>query len=269
MVNQLSALGGSIVFCSSKTRSEIEFYHKAVGLNEPFIAENGAAVFIPKNYFPFSYACTKDARYKVIRLGASYESLREKLAEIKEKTAAKIVGFGDMTLEELAYDTGLPLNLAKLAQKREHDEPFRMVEGNKLHILKAIKNHGLHCTEGGRYFHLTGTNDKGKAINVLKNLYCQMFGKVETFGVGDSPNDFPMLNAVDRPFFIKKKACFNSRFNAWTEILQLIRTKVLYNSAQRDLFHFFINTAVSNVAITKKTIPVSHRISGMTAEVSL
>jgi predicted mannosyl-3-phosphoglycerate phosphatase (HAD superfamily) len=152
----------------------------------------------------------------------------------------------------------LPLNLAKLAQKREHDEPFRIVEGNKSHILKAIKNHGLHCTEGGRYFHLTGNNDKGKAIIVLKNLYFQMFGKVETYGVGDAPNDFPMLNVVDRPFFIKKKGCINSRFNAWTGILQLISAKVLLSSGQRDLFHFFINSAVNKVAANKKTNPVCH-----------
>jgi mannosyl-3-phosphoglycerate phosphatase len=225
IVNKLSALGSSIVFCSSKTRNEIEFYRKAVGLNEPFIAENGAAVFIPKNYFPFSYACAKTARYNVIRLGASYGTLRRKLAEIKEKTAAKIVGFGDMSLEELAFDTGLPSNLAKLAQKREHDEPFRILEGNKSCILDAIKREGLHCIEGGRYFHLTGNTDKGKAITVLKNLYCQMFGKVETFGVGDAPNDLPMLNTVDRPFFIKKKAGVNSRFNAWMGILQIVTGK--------------------------------------------
>ena len=133
------------------------------------------------------------------------------MAEIKEKTAAKIVGFGDMTLEELARDTGLPLKMAKLAQKREHDEPFRILEGKKSHILAAIKNEGLSCTEGGRYFHLTGNTDKGKAIAVLKNLYCQMFGHVETFGVGDGPNDLPMLKVVDRPFFITKKAGVNTR----------------------------------------------------------
>lgn len=222
IVHQLSALGGSIVFCSSKTRNEIEFYRKAVGLNEPFIAENGSAIFIPKHYFPFSYTCSRTAHYKVIRLGASYEVLRKKLAEIKEKTAAKIVGFGDMTLEELARDTGLPLKMAKLAQKREHDEPFRILEGNKSNIMTAIKNEGLNCTEGGRYFHLTGNTDKGKAIGVLKKLYCQMFGAIETFGVGDGPNDLPMLKIVDRPFFIKKKTDANSRFNAWMGILQLI-----------------------------------------------
>ena len=222
IVKQLAALGGSIVFCSSKTRSEIEYYRKAVGINEPFIVENGAAVFIPKNYFPSSFDCTQTTCYDVITLGVSYQTLRQKLAEIKEKTTAKILGFGDMTLEELAYDTILPLNLAKLAQKREHDEPFRILEGNKSQIIKAIKHEGLQCIEGGRYFHLTGNTDKGKAIVVLKNLYNQMFGRVETFGVGDGPNDLPMLKVVDRAFFIRKKAGVNLRFKAWTDILHFM-----------------------------------------------
>ncbi len=227
IVNQLTALGGSIVFCSSKTSNEIEFYRKAIGNSEPFIAENGAAIFIPKLYFPFSYDCSYATGYNVIRLGASYGALRKKLAEIKERTAAKIVGFGDMTLEELAYDTGLPLFLAKLAQKREHDEPFRILDGRKSHVFSAIKHEGLQCTEGGRYFHLTGNTDKGKAINILKHLYCQMFGKIETFGVGDGLNDLPMLKVVDKPFFIERKANVNSRLNAWAGILQLIGSKII------------------------------------------
>jgi mannosyl-3-phosphoglycerate phosphatase len=227
VVNQLSALCGSVVFCSSKTRNEIEFYRKAVGIDEPFISENGSAIFIPKLYFPFSYNCTQTSDYNVIRLGESYKTLREKLAEIKEKTGARIMGFGDMTLEELSCDTGLPLHLAKLAQQREHDEPFRILNGSKSNVIKAIKHEGLHCTQGGKYFHLTGNTDKGKAINILKNLYFQMFRKIETFGVGDGPNDFPMLKVVDRPFFIKKKAGASSRFNAWTGILQLIGTKLV------------------------------------------
>ena len=225
IVNQLSALGSSVVFCSSKTRNEIEFYRKTVGINEPFVAENGAAIFVPKSYFPFNYACAKTPFYNIIRLGASYGMLREKLGEIKKKTAATIVGFGDMNLEELAYDTGLPIHLAILAQNREHDEPFRIIEGNKSDVLKAIKYEGLRCTQGGRYFHLTGNNDKGKAINILKNLYGQMFGNVETFGIGDGPNDLSMLKAVDKPFFINKKSQGNSRFNAWMGILRLVMAK--------------------------------------------
>jgi mannosyl-3-phosphoglycerate phosphatase len=225
IVNKLAALGGSVVFCSSKTQSEIEFYRQAVGVNEPFIAENGAAVFIPKNYFSLQFNLAKTGHFDVIRLGVSYHMLRRKLAKIKEKTSAEIVGFGDMTLEEIAYDTGLPLNLAKLAQRREHDEPFRILEGNKGQIFKAIKHEGLQCSEGGRYFHLTGNTDKGKAMAVLKSLYSQMFGRIETFGVGDGPNDLPMLKAVDKPFFIRKEAGANSRLNTWLSILQIIAVK--------------------------------------------
>ena len=75
IVNQLSALGRSVVFCSSKTRNEIEFYRKIAGLNEPFVAENGAAIFIPKHYFPFNYDCTKTSITTPFRLGASYGML--------------------------------------------------------------------------------------------------------------------------------------------------------------------------------------------------
>jgi mannosyl-3-phosphoglycerate phosphatase len=222
IVNRLAALGGSIVFCSSKTRSEIEYYQKAVGLNEPFVAENGAAIFIPKGYFSFRYPSLTTHNYNIIRLGTSYDSLRRKLSRIKQKTAAKIIGFGDMALEELARDTGLTLKLAKLAKKREHDEPFRIVEGNKASVLTAVKNEGLSYTQGGRYFHLLENADKGKAVSILKSLYCQMFGKVDSFGIGDGPNDLPMLKAVEKPFLVEKKIGANSAFMAWKKVLQLV-----------------------------------------------
>lgn len=53
-----------------------------------------------------------------------------------------------------------------------------------------------------------------------------MFGRVQTFGVGDGPNDFSMLKAVDKPFFIKK-VTVNPRFNAWTGILNILAQKQL------------------------------------------
>jgi mannosyl-3-phosphoglycerate phosphatase len=242
IVDKLSAFGCSVVFCSSKTREEIEFYRKATGINEPFISENGAAIFIPKHYFPLNYNCYKTPRYNIIRLGTPYKILRKKLSEIKEKTSAKITGFGDMSLQELAFDTGLPMYMAKLAQKRENDEPFRIIEGKKASVLKAITKEGLSCSQGGRYFHLMGDNDKGKAVNVLKNLYSQTFGQIETIGVGDGPNDIPMLKAVDKPFLITKKPA--ARLNAWLGILESIKAKT-------PLTRFFINTAIGTVAANK------------------
>ncbi len=226
LIARLSDMGSSIVLCSSKTRSEIEFYRKELDIsNEPFIAENGSSIVIPNNHFPSNYSSIKTSKYDVISLGASYSFLREKLANIRLKTNSKIIGFGDMTTKELAKDTGLTLKLARLAKKRDHDEPFRIIQGNKAKIFSEIKNEGLKCTHGGRYFHLTGNTDKGKAVATLKKLYSQIFENIITFGIGDGINDLPMLKIVDIPFFIQKNCGKNRCQNALEKILQLINTK--------------------------------------------
>ena len=223
IISQLLALNVSIVFCTSKTKAEIMFYMEELGMNEPFIAENGAAIFIPKGYFPLNYAYTREtSSHYIIELGAPYSIVREKLAKVRMMTATDIVGFGDMTSEEIAKDTGLSLDLAKLAKKREYDEPFRIVDGNEKKVLNAIKREGLNYIRGAKYFHVLGNSDKGKAAIILKDLYSQMFGGIVTFGVGDGPNDLEMLKVVDTPFLVGKSAYKNLNYVVWEKILNLV-----------------------------------------------
>jgi len=223
IISQLLALNVSIVFCTSKTKAEIKFYMEEMGMNEPFIAENGAAIFIPKSYFPLNYAYTREtSSHYIIELGVPYSIVREKLAKVRMMTATDIVGFGDMTSEEIAKDTGLSLDLAKLAKKREYDEPFRIVDGNQKKVLNAIKREGLNCIRSAKYFHLLGNSDKGKAAIILKDLYSQMFGGIVTFGVGDGPNDLEMLKVVDTPFLVGKSAYKNLNYVVWKKILNLV-----------------------------------------------
>jgi mannosyl-3-phosphoglycerate phosphatase len=225
IISQLLALDVSIVFCSSKTRAEIEFYREEIGITDPFIAENGAAIFIPKDCFPLNYTYTKMTdSYCIIELGAPYSFIRKKLAKVRMQTAANIVGFGDMTPEEIAKDTGLTLNLAKLAKKRKYDEPFKIVKGNEMEVLNAIKKEDLSYTKGNRYFHLLGKSDKGKATTILRDLYSQKFGRIATFGIGDSQNDLTMLKVVDTPFLIRKTARKKANI-AWRKILELVTTQ--------------------------------------------
>ena len=47
--------------------------------------------------------------------------------------------------------------------------PSEILEGDKFAVLEAIADEGLHCVlGGGRYFHLTGDNDKGAATTHSK-----------------------------------------------------------------------------------------------------
>jgi mannosyl-3-phosphoglycerate phosphatase len=62
----------------------------------------------------------------------------------------------------------------------------------------------LQVTQGGRFYHLTGANDKGQAVLHLIELYRQKFDSIRTVALGDSLNDLPMLAVVDIPVLLSK-----------------------------------------------------------------
>jgi mannosyl-3-phosphoglycerate phosphatase len=196
-----------IIFCSAKTRAEQEVYRKELQLNDPFIVENGGAVFIAQGYFPFDFEYHKvDDGYQVIELGFPYHRIREILAQIRDDTGVNFRGFGDMSVEEVASLTGLVPEAAQRAKAREYDETLNL-EGTPDEIdrvLDAIKKADLNYTSGGRYYDVTGPNDKGKATRILTDLFRSKLGQIETIAIGDSPNDLPMLSAVDIPVLVQK-----------------------------------------------------------------
>ena len=223
IIHQLLALNVSIVFASSKTRYEIDFYRNKWQITDPFIVENGSAILIPETYFVIHYEFTRRVQgYNIIELGTGYCIIREKLEIVRNRTGANIVGFGDMTAEEIAKDSGLPLCLAQLAKEREYSEPFRILDRSEKEVLDAISEEGLCYTRGGRYLHALGNCDKGKATSILKNLYLQQFKKIFSIGVGDSANDLTMLKIVDKPFFVNKTA---DKKAVWKEIESIARAQ--------------------------------------------
>jgi mannosyl-3-phosphoglycerate phosphatase len=196
-----------IIFCSAKTRAEQEVYRKELQINDPFIVENGGAVFISQGYFPFDFEYHKAKNgYQVIELGIPYHQIREILAQIRDDTGVDFKGFGDMNAEEVASLTRLDLHAAQRAKAREYDETLNLEgtpdEINK--VLNAIREKGLNYTSGGRYYDVTGPNDKGKAARILIDLFNRKSGPIKTIAIGDSPNDLPMLLAVDIPVLVQK-----------------------------------------------------------------
>jgi mannosyl-3-phosphoglycerate phosphatase len=116
-------------------------------------------------------------------------------------------GFSDMTAKEISSVYGLDRKEAELAKKREYDESFIIDGGEKeIEIVKRkIEEKGMNYSWGGKFHHIQGKNDKGKAVEILKELYENQFFSIFTIGIGDSLNDLPMLSVVDRPFFLKEE----------------------------------------------------------------
>jgi len=193
-----------LIICTSKTKKEIEFYRERLENKCPFISENGGAIFIPKDYFSFEFEYdNKDENYFIIKLGKDYDEILKIFNLIKQNY--KVKGFSDMSDEEIAKDTRLPLEQAKLAKERHFDEPFKIISGNKEEIIRIIEENGLRYEEGGRYSHIMGLNDKGAAIKILSDLLKKKYDEIYSIGVGDSENDFAMFDSVDKAYLVKKQ----------------------------------------------------------------
>jgi len=205
-IEYLQRKGTPIVFCSSKTRAEQKVYRQKLGIHHPFIVENGSAIFISRGYFPFSFDYRRDEDgYQIIELGIPYREIRRILEQIKAEAKVNFKGFGDMSTEEVAADTGLDVEAAQLAKEREYTETVNL-KGSPEEIdrvLKAIKQAGINYACGGRYYTVMGPNDKGKAARILIDLFRKKYSQVETVGIGNSLNDLPMLAVVDVPVLLQ------------------------------------------------------------------
>lgn len=195
-----------LILCSSKTRAEIDVYRKRLVNKDPFISENGGGIFIPEGYFHFPVEEELRNDYRMITFGKPYGEIRRVFKEVQKKTGIVARGFGDMDVPEVAHLTGMQLSDAELGKQRDFDEPFIFEEGEKKveKFLEAIEEAGL-CWTQGRFYHILGDHDKGKAVRIVKGYYERAYGGVKTIGLGDSFNDLPLLQSVDYPVLVQKE----------------------------------------------------------------
>lgn len=195
-----------LVLCTSKTRLETEAVRVELGNKDPFIVENGAAVLVPRGYFPFPMLeWNSDGPYEVLPLGLPYPKVTDTLRRASETSGCAIRGFHNMSIEEVAIHSGLTIRAAELAKDREYDEPFQFLTDSPSEIcrlLNRIEAEGLTWTRGGRFYHVQGLHNKGEAAKILASLFRRLSPDIVSVGLGDGPNDISLLEAVDVPIVI-------------------------------------------------------------------
>lgn len=180
-----------VVLCSSKTAAEIVPLQKRLGLaGMPFIAENGAVVQL-----------SAQRRVRIPSDSADYDALCETLRTLQARF--RLRGFYDFTDAEVAAMTGLTESDSALARQREASEVivWRDEEEQLEAFRAALAQHRLQLTQGGRFWHvMPAGSGKGEALRWLLGQYEH---PPVTLGLGDGPNDAPMLDAVDFAVVIK------------------------------------------------------------------
>lgn len=197
-----------IVACTSKTAAETRHVLRRLEIDAPFIIESGAGVYLPEKEFA-GIGPRGEPRdgWRLVKLAADHAEVLAGMAEIRDRLRGGVRGFHDRSVEEIARETGLSIEMASLAKAREFDEPFTVERDDaavraELEAVAAVR--GLRVSRGGRYWHLHGDTDKGRAVELVASLYRELRGPVRTIGAGDSAMDLPLLEAVDVPILVAK-----------------------------------------------------------------
>ena len=182
-IKKLQKLSIPVILCTSKTASEVKVIRNELNLNDPYIVENGAAI----------YGESLERVNGEIILGKKYELLEEILNIISEEIDYKLVPLNNLTDQEATQLTGLKGNALNLMRDRHWSMPFlnppSFLEGKINICCKKLK---VDIFRGNRMSHLLSRNsNKGKAINVLKKY--SNIQNLQIIGLGDSPNDLPLL----------------------------------------------------------------------------
>jgi mannosyl-3-phosphoglycerate phosphatase len=191
---------------SSKTSAEIRQWMKMLFLKGPFVCENGCGIVIPKSILGEMPPGGENSGSEwKINLGMPIEEVRRRLRSISDETGIPCRGFEHMADEEISCHTGLSGGELYLCRQREYDEPFVVETDREGEIIRSMAaSRGLVITKGGRFFHATGGCDKGKAVKLLADILLAEDPDLRTVAVGDSLNDLPMFQAVDRAYLVEK-----------------------------------------------------------------
>jgi mannosyl-3-phosphoglycerate phosphatase len=222
-INAMRRARVPLIVVTSKTRAEVMALLRGLKLPAPFVVENGGAIYVPKGYFQFRIPGASPAGRGWLRiaLGTPRQRLVRALASAAKRAGTSIRSFSEMSAREIAECTGLSPANARRARRREFDEPFVILSGGSAaasRLKQEITRTAFHMTRGSRFFHILGKNDKGTAVRKLLAFYRQdLQTQIQSVGLGDSPNDIPLLQAVDRPILVARPG---GRYD--TEVLRAI-----------------------------------------------
>lgn len=190
-----------VILCSSKTAAEMLAIQSDLGLDGlPFIAENGAVIQLDARW---------DDHPDAPRLidGAPHEEIVSVINQLRDQQGFKFTSFDDVEVKVVGEWTGLTRERATLARLHEASVTliWRDSDERMAAFSEALDAVGLKFVQGARFWHiLDARGGKDQALRWLAEQYRLREGVAPvTLGLGDGPNDAPLLDSVDYAVVVK------------------------------------------------------------------
>lgn len=202
LLAELEVKGIPLVPVSSKTRAELLPLRRELANSHPFIVENGAAVYIPRGYFHEQPRASRgDGGYWRRSFSQPHDHWLGLVHRSADDFASQFTALSAMDAAEIASLTGLDAAAAGNAAKREFGEPllWRGSGSERQRFVDVMHKNGAQVLQGGRFLHVGGECDKGRALRWLHRLYAAESGGTAPLSIalGDGHNDAAMLEAAD------------------------------------------------------------------------
>jgi mannosyl-3-phosphoglycerate phosphatase len=214
LLRQLEELQIPVVPVTSKTAAEVVQLRQQLNNPHPFIVENGAAIFIPKGYFPEQpQEYDELGDFWVRRNSKSRAHWLAILAQHAKQFHGEFETFSSVVelrgIKGLQALTELSAQGAQLSQQREYSEPIHWLgtKERKLEFIQTITKAGGTLLQGGRFLCLSDNVNKGIALLQLQSVYNKYSGAsdIKSLAIGDSNNDIHMLEAASCALIIRSK----------------------------------------------------------------
>lgn len=207
MLAALDKLAIPVIPVSSKTKAELLYLRGQFNNTSAFIIENGAAIYLPKQHFTQQpEGTTEDGEFWVKGFVEPRLTWQKLIESLSEEFGHSFKTFEQIGIEGIIDATQLDYESAVRASQRHFGEPVAWygTEHKKGLFIDALTQAGAHVLQGGRFMHVSGQCDKGKALLWFAQHYAQLMNvEIETIAAGDSQNDVAMLEVANHALVIR------------------------------------------------------------------
>ncbi len=191
------------VWLSSRSRLQLDDPRRRVSHTEPFVAENGCAVYMPEDYFHLKSTQTvRLGRFTCIPVAQQLPAAEEALESLSEESGVPVVPLRSLSPRELSQNLGLPTHEAEVVRQRDFDELFFFAGASDADItrfrsLASAKNFSLR--EQGVFWSLAVGADFRRCIRELGALFDRsLHGHANRFAIAQPTDSTSIFPACDR-----------------------------------------------------------------------